>query len=182
MAPATRTAVIVPVAPAEAVVAEYRRRFDRSASWGVPAHITVLYPFAPPADVDRELIGLLASALAEATPFDCRFAECRWFGADVLWLAPDPAEEFRNLTRAVVERFPGYPPYRGEYDEVIPHLTVGESRRATADDLRAAEAEIRRRLPITARIDHALLIAGTDQPDSWHTVAELPFGTVASVS
>ena len=31
----------------------------------------------------------------------------------------------------------------------------------------------------TARIDHALLIAGTDQPSSWHTVATLPLGAAA---
>jgi hypothetical protein len=29
-------------------------------------------------------------------------------------------------------------------------------------------------LPITTRIDHARLIAGSDAPDSWRTVAEFP--------
>jgi hypothetical protein len=38
----TETAVIIPVSSAEPVVAEHRRRLDPSASWGVPAHVTVL--------------------------------------------------------------------------------------------------------------------------------------------
>jgi 2'-5' RNA ligase len=174
---ATQTAVIIPVGPAEPAVAHHRQRLDVAASWGVPAHVTVLYPFVPPTQVDDTVINRLAAVFAAASPFTCMFDRCGWFGEDVLWLAPDRDQEFRNLTTAVVERFPGYRPYGGEFDEVIPHLTVGESRRGTADDLRAAEADVSTKLPITAHIDHALLIAGTDQPDSWHTVAELPFDT-----
>lgn len=180
MVEATQTAVIVPVAAAEGVVAEHRRRLDRSARWGVPAHVTVVYPFVAPTDVDQQLISSLAAIFAASSPFDCRFTECRWFASGVLWLAPDPAEPFRGLTRAVVDRFPSHRPYGGKYGEVIPHLTVGESRLANEADLGAAEADIRTRLPITARIERALLIAGTDQPDSWRTVAELPFGTLVA--
>lgn len=173
----TQTAVIIPVGPAEAAVAGHRRRLDVAASWGVPAHVTVLYPFVPPADVDDNVINRLAAVFAAAPPFDCTFAKCGWFGEDVLWLAPDRDHEFRDLTNGVVEEFPGYTPYGGEFDDVIPHLTVGESRRGTADELRAAEADVSLKLPITARIEHALLIAGTARPNSWHTVARLPLGT-----
>ena len=176
MREATQTAVIVPVAPAEAVVAQHRRRLDRSAEWGVPAHVTVLYPFVAPADVDRGVVDRLRAIFATASPFDCRFSECRWFGTDVLWLAPERPDEFRSLTRAVVDQFPGHEPYGGEYDEVVPHLTVGESGCGTTADLRAAEADITGTLPITARIERAVLMAGTDQPGSWHTLADLPFG------
>jgi hypothetical protein len=174
---ATQSAVIVPVGPAEAVVADHRRRLDRAASWGVPAHVTVLYPFVPPVIVDAEVIDRLAAVFASVAPFVCTFDRCGWFDEDVLWLATDRDPEFRDLTNAVVDRFPDYPPYGGEFDDLVPHLTVGDSRRGTLDDLRAAEADVRTRLPITARIEHALLIAGTDQPDSWHTLAELPFDT-----
>jgi 2'-5' RNA ligase len=176
MPEATQTAVIVPVSAAEAVVAQHRQRLDVAASWGVPAHVTVLYPFVPPGQVDETVIDRLTAVFAAASPFTCTFDRCGWFGEDVLWLASDHDEEFRDLTDAVVERFPGHRPYGGQFDEVVPHLTVGESRRGTTDDLRAAAAEVSTRLPVTARIDHALLIAGTDQPDSWRTVAELPFG------
>jgi 2'-5' RNA ligase len=172
----TQTAVIVPVAAAEAVVGDHRRRLDRAAAWGVPAHVTVLFPFVPPAEVTDEVIERLAGAFVGVAPFDCVFAECRWFGDDVLWLAPDRAAKLRELTDAVVERFPGYEPYGGQFDDVVPHLTVGDVRSGTTGELRVAEADVARRLPITAHLDHALLLAGADAPGSWHTVATLPFG------
>ncbi|HEY0951504.1 2'-5' RNA ligase family protein [Nocardioides sp.] len=176
---ATHTAVIVPVPEAEPAVGEHRLRLDQAASWGVPAHVTVVFPFVPPEDVDAQVVAALGSALAAQRSFDCAFSTCGWFGEDVLWLAPEPAQRFRDLTAAVVERFPGFPPYGGAFDEVVPHLTVGESRLGTLADLRAAEAEVSRALPIATRVDHAMLIAGTDQPGSWHPVARLPLQRAA---
>ncbi len=152
---------------------------DRAASWGVPAHITILFPFVAPSDVDDAVVARLAAVFAAVSPFDCTFAECCWFGEDVVWLAPDRAQKFRELTSAVVAEFPAYLPYGGEHDDVVPHLTVGESRRGSVDELKAAEVDVISKLPFTAHIDHALLIAGTDQPNSWHTVATLPLGSSA---
>lgn len=174
MPAATQTAVIVPVPAAETAVSEHRRRLDVAAAWGVPAHVTVLFPFVPPTEVDDEVIARLAAVFSAAGPFDCTFDRCGWFGDDVLWLAPDRDQEFRDLTEQVVEQFPLYVPYGGAHDDVVPHLTVGESRRGTVDDLEAAESDLCGKLPITARIDHALLMAGSDQADSWRTVATLP--------
>jgi 2'-5' RNA ligase len=176
---AGRTAVIVPVSAAETVVAHHRLRLDVAASWGVPAHITILFPFVPPSEVDGAVVARLAAVFAAMPAFACTFAECGWFGEDVLWLAPDRDQEFRDLTRAVAAEFPDHQPYAGEHDDVVPHLTVGESRRGSVEELCAAEADVNRHLPFTAHIDHALLIAGTDQPNSWRTVAALPLGTSA---
>ena len=176
MSEATQTAVIIPVASAEGAVSEHRRRLDVAASWGVPAHVTVLYPFLPPTEVDDRVVDRLRAVFAAVTAFDCTFDRCRWFGDDVLWLAPDRDREFRELTTRVVERFPGYLPYGGEHDDVVPHLTVGESRRAAPQDLELAESDIGGKLPITAHIDHGLLMAGSDRPASWRTVATLPLG------
>jgi 2'-5' RNA ligase len=119
---------------------------------GVPAHVTVLYPFAPPNEVDDSVVSRLKAVFASAAPFDCAFDRCAWFGEDVLWLAPDRDQPFRDLTNRVAAEFLSYLPYGGEHGEVIPHLTIGESRRGTTDDLRSAEADVRRKLPIAARI------------------------------
>jgi 2'-5' RNA ligase len=124
--------------------------------------------------VDHTVLDRLLAVFAAASPVDCRFEQCGWFGEDVLWLAPEPEQAFRDLTKAVTAEFPGYPPYGGAFDDVVPHLTVAESRRGTIDELRAVEAAVVRQLPITTRVDHARLIAGTDRPGSWHTVATLP--------
>jgi hypothetical protein len=64
-----------------------------------------------------------------------------------------PRPEFRFLTEQVVERFPGHPPYGGVHDDVIRDLTVGESRVGTVGNLKVAEREISRTLPINAHID-----------------------------
>jgi hypothetical protein len=96
--PPTQTALIVAVPDLERAVAEHRRRLDVAASWGVPAHVTVLYPFVPPDAIDAELIAGLGEALASVEPFDCEFSRSQWFGEDVVWLAPDPDQPFRALT------------------------------------------------------------------------------------
>lgn len=172
--PATQTAVIVPVPSSEPLVGKHRSRLDAAAAWGVPAHVTVLYPFVSPADIDESVIGRLGRAVASVQAFDCRFDRCDWFGEEVLWLAPDPADGFQALTAAVCAAFPNYPPYGGAFDGVVPHLTVGERKCGTLDDLRAAERDVRTRLPVGAYIDHALLIAGAAAPASWRTVRRLP--------
>lgn len=60
----------------------------------------------------------------------------------------------------------------------MPHLTVGERRRGSVAELRAAEKAVSRQLPITATVNRAVLIAGTAEADSWRTVAEFPLGCV----
>lgn len=40
----TETAVIIPSDAAESADAYHRRHLDVAASWGVPAHVSVLYP------------------------------------------------------------------------------------------------------------------------------------------
>jgi 2'-5' RNA ligase len=172
----TETAIIVPVPAAEPVVGELRRQLDRAAAWGVPAHVTVLYPFVGPEQVDDGLVGRITELTRAVPAFDCTFGRCGWFGDEVLWLAPEPDRPFRDLTAAFTATFPEHPPYGGEYPEVVPHLTVGHRSSAAPAALRAAEADVTRWLPLTARIDHATLIAGNDEPGSWHTVAVLPLG------
>ena len=93
-APPTRlipqSAVLVPVSEAELVVGHRRDRLDRAAVRGVPAHVTVLYPFVPPSAITAAVIARLADAVGSVSAFGCEFATTAWFGDDVLWLAPQP--------------------------------------------------------------------------------------------
>lgn len=175
----TQTAVIVPVPAAEGVVSRHRRRLDVAASRGIPAHITVLSPFVHPTQVDRALVIRLTEAISTVGAFACAFRHSAWFGDDVLWLAPEPDEGFRALTDAVHSTFPDHPPYEGLFDEIVPHLTVGESRRGTVADLREAERAVHYGLPFAASVDHVVLMAGTDAPSSWHVIARLPLGPLS---
>ncbi|MBY8848058.1 2'-5' RNA ligase family protein [Saccharothrix longispora] len=170
---ADETAVIVPVPAADQVVGRYRRRLAHSAAWGVPAHVTVLYPFVPPHLVDPlGVVEVLGGLVEEVEAFECAFRRTAWFGEDVLWLAPEPASPFRRLTEAVWGRFPEYPPYGGAVAEAVPHLTVGSTPVADVAALRDAERELAGALPFRAEVGQVRLIAGGDRPDSWRTVAE----------
>jgi hypothetical protein len=86
MGSATQTAVLVLVPEAEPLVSRHRRQLDPAASLGVPAHVTVLYPFVDPSEVSEALIERLAAALRRTPAFDCVFETCEWFDEDVLWL------------------------------------------------------------------------------------------------
>ncbi|WP_369056236.1 2'-5' RNA ligase family protein [Kineococcus terrestris] len=175
-ATATRSAVIVPVPAAEDVVGEHRTRLDRAAGWGVPAHLTVLYPFVPPAELDQRVLDALAAAVATVEAVEVVFAGTAWFGSEVLWLAPHPEEPLRRLTGAVHEAFPDHPPYGGAFDGVQPHLTVAERALGGAGALEAAEADVRTRLPFRQRLDHVLLIVGSERPRSWRTLRRFELG------
>jgi hypothetical protein len=58
----------------------------------------------------------------------------------------------------------------------VPHLTIGERRVGSTAELTAAERSVRPHLPILARIDRAVLLAGRREHDSWRRVVELPLG------
>ncbi len=73
----------------------HRRRLDRAAGWGVPAHVTVLYPFLPPQALSGQVLATLSAVIASVRAFECTFATTAWFDQEVLWLAPEPEQPFR---------------------------------------------------------------------------------------
>jgi hypothetical protein len=174
----TESAVLVPIPAAERVVSPHRSRLDGAAALGVPAHVTVLFPFVPPAAITPAVVDALAVAVASVDAFGCEFAVASWFGEDVLYLAPRPDEPFRALTGAVCAAFPGYLPYGGAFGDTIPHLTVGERPAGGVADLRVAEAAVLPLLPVQAQVSRVWLMAGSAVSGSWHTLAELPLAPV----
>jgi hypothetical protein len=171
---ATQTALIVAVPAAEAIVGKHRDHLDVAASWGVPAHLTVLYPFIEPARAeDPGMVAAIGAAVGTIGAFSCSFRRTAWFDDDVLWLDPDPAQPFRDLTAAVWRAFPDYPPYGGAHDTVVPHLTVGERGLGGRAALVQAERELGTGLPVRTYVDRVLLIAGAEAPMSWRLLHEL---------
>ena len=168
-----QSALIVAVPEAEPAVRALREAYDPSASWGVPAHVTVLYPFLPPPRIGASVLAAVRAGVQVVPAFDLTLARTGWFGAEVLWLAPEPDGPFRALTAAVWQRFPQTPPYGGEFADVVPHLTVADRQPPAV--LRAAQDRVRPLLPISARVRSVRLIAGPPEPGgSWRTVAEFP--------
>src|SRR5690348_16462109 len=120
-----QSALIVTIPEAEKAVTLHRAQLDDAAGFGIPAHVTVLFPFIPPSELNAQVIGTLGTAISTVPRFNAAFESTGWFGTNVRWLAPKPAAAFGALTTAVAEAFPDYPPFGGQHEEVVPHLTVG---------------------------------------------------------
>jgi hypothetical protein len=129
-APSDQSALVVLVPEAEPCVAALRARYDRAARLGMPAHVTVLYPFRHPDRVSPAVTDALAALFAGIPRFGFRLAGLCGF-KDVIYLAPEPVAPFDALTRAVAARFPDTPPYGGAFADPKPHLTVAQQPPAT---------------------------------------------------
>ncbi|WP_433265577.1 2'-5' RNA ligase family protein [Micromonospora vinacea] len=170
----TQTALIVPIPEAEEAVGRFRASLDQAAGWGVPAHVTVLYPFLPPQQIDEQVLAVLRDTIGGIPRFDIALTHVGWFGDTVVWLAPQPDRPFRQLTAAVWQQFPETPPYAGAHSDVVPHLTIGHD--AAKPTLGHAAGTVSAHLPINAAIDRVRLIAGTPDVSPWRTVCEFPLG------
>ncbi len=152
------SAIIVPVAEAEPLVGKLRAQFDSSARVGVPAHITILYPFCPPDAITTAVLDDLCRAIAGIQPFEFCLATIGRFPG-VLYLTPEPATPFVRLTEAIARQFPEYPPYGGRFQTIVPHLTIADGGDAQAA---AAEAELlalmKRHGPVRSICDGVRLI------------------------
>jgi 2'-5' RNA ligase len=168
--PPSQSALIVPIPEAEPAVGDHRARFDTAASWGIPAHITVFYPFLQPSIIDTTVLSALQDIFWTVPRFTLRLTRIGWFGDKVLWLKPDPDGPVRALTAAVSKTF-GLLPYAGEHAEPTPHLTVAHDHPLTT--LRRTATEVQRHLPIPATVDRVQLIAGRPEPGrTWQTLTE----------
>lgn len=166
--------IIVPVPAAEPLVGTWRTELDSGAWLGVPAHVTVLYPFASPDSLDDEVRAAVADLARGLAPFEATFAEVGRFGDDVLFLAPEPRPLFDDLLGRAAARWPEHPPYGGAYDEVVPHLTVGDN--GDRDRFAAAVAAIEPRLPFTCTVDALEVVVGGASAGSWRRHWSFPLG------
>jgi 2'-5' RNA ligase len=122
--PSIESALVMLVPEAEILVKPFRDRYDPSAAVGVPAHITLLYPFKPPDEVSSVVLNNLRHGFARFAPFRFSLGPIRRFPAEVLYLAPEPHEPFRQLTLAIWGWYPETPPYGGKWPDIVPHLSV----------------------------------------------------------
>jgi 2'-5' RNA ligase len=173
--PAVQTASLATVGEVEPLVGHWRRRFDPSASAGVPAHLTVLAPFLDIGRVTARVEDELSTLIGARSPFTVRFEQARRFPG-VLYLAPVPDQPFRALTDEVATRWPEAPPYEGRFTEAVPHLTVAHGQApAVFDEL---EAELAGRLPASATISSVSLFVSDGH--RWRQHREFPMRGLTS--
>lgn len=175
MASPERSAIVVPVELPPTLEAIRLDHVD-NARLGVPAHVTLLFPFVPAPAIEAADLARAAAAIARTNAFEVEFREVTTFDATavkgpVVWLAPEPAAPFVALTEALVEAFPAYLPYGGIHDTVIPHLTL-----ANVDvDMPAVIAAARPGLPIRRRIEAAAVLV-EDAAGRWRIAHQLRLG------
>jgi hypothetical protein len=155
-----RTALIVPVPEAEPQVGELRLEHDSSAALGVPAHVTILFPFLATGELDEAAIADLISGFPA---FDFELDRVEQFPDGTTWLHPTPSLPFVDLTAAVCQRWPECPPYEGAFDEVIPHLTISNT-----------PIDVQLELPIAARAREVMLIEEDEPSGRWTARLHLP--------
>jgi len=152
------SAFVARIPAAEPLVGQLRSRFDATSKLGVPAHITVLFPFMAADEITSDILRQAQAALNEVPSFEFSLAGVGRFPLTA-YLCPAPSEPFVALTAALTDRFPAFPPYGGAHEGVVPHLTVAHGDHSTAAAI-AVDLENRLRVmgPVHTRCDAVTLL------------------------
>jgi 2'-5' RNA ligase len=161
------TAVAVLFPELEPLLGAWQRLYTPSGARGLPAHVTLTVPFADSSAIDERL-PVLASTFAAFAPFEAELRALARFPR-TLYVEPEPAESFVALVEALLRAFPEFPPYGGEVDEIVPHVTVAQGDDALLD---AIENELRPVLPVRARVERVWLVE--DAADGWRRHTAFP--------
>jgi len=129
------------------------------------AHITILAPFGQDHEPTSGELDEVEKFFADQPPFSFELTQVCTFPSGLRYLSPEPASAFSRLTHGLHQLFPEYPPYGGEFDLVIPHLTI-------PDDAAVGP------LPIHAHARAATLVHHED--GVFTELATFPFGTSAA--
>jgi 2'-5' RNA ligase len=148
-----------------------RRASVQDAADGVPAHLTLLYPFVEPDQLGPALRQTLAGVASRHRRFDFRLrGMARW--PDTVYVAVSPAQAFVRLQRDLQAAFPGYPIYgRDATFRFVPHVTIAEGWPASSLALRANPAW--RALPQPAHAA-AIEVIATGADGRWRLVWRIP--------
>jgi len=169
-----KSAIVIPFPEVNDVVDDWRRLLDPGQVRGIPAHVTVLFPFIRPIDLSAEVLNVLEAHFSRASTFNVVFDSTAWFEDRVVYLEPQPGHQFRTMTKQLLEAFPSCLPYGGKFADPIPHLTLGDG--APRASLLKAEVAVRDSLPIETHAKEAWLMTGGMGPNSWSLRQRFPFG------
>lgn len=161
---ATETGIVIPIPSWDGFVRRWRPIVDAEPPVGIPAHITLLYPFVPPDAVAIEIPKLEQVARTTA-PFDFELREVGWFDDEVVYVSVEPEAVFSRLTSRLVEVWPDCLPYGGAHEPPTPHLTIGVGG-ARSRMRRVADAASSR-LPDRCRAEELAVMVGRPSPPVW---------------
>ncbi|HYT52942.1 MAG TPA: 2'-5' RNA ligase family protein [Gaiellaceae bacterium] len=168
------TALVALFPELEPLLGAWRRRYTGDGPRGMPPHVTLIFPFADSAEAD-DLLEPLGRVFGGFAPFEIALRQTGRFPG-LLYFRPEPAEAFVAITEALVNAFPDFPPYAGEFAEIVPHVTV-----AQGDDevLAATERQLEAQLPVKSRVERAWLVE--DAAGGWRRHTAFPLERRKSV-
>lgn len=178
----TETVLLLAVPAAEPVVGRHRRELDLSAADGIPAHLTVVYPFKPLGEISEADHECLAQIGREHDPFQVEGTRTAWFGEQVMFVEVNAPQKVHALIVDVASAFPEHPPYSGNIPlaQIVPHLTVGAGAPVSA--LRTAARAVDDGLPFYQEVRAMELwsgppVEGRTQPAPWSLVRSYALGS-----
>jgi len=104
-----------------------RRRSVADAAEGVPAHLTLLYPFVDPERLTAATRRALRDVARRHAPFEYTLGRMATW-PDTVYVAVEPAAPFVRLQRDLQVAFPAHPIYGRDTATFtfVPHVTVAE--------------------------------------------------------
>lgn len=156
------SAVIVPLLQADRLLGPWRDRWQPAAPVGIPACVTLAYPFLTAGELGPVALEGLGAIFAAQPPLSVRLAGVgRWPG--IVYLAPEPSEPFVELAEQVQEQFPSCRPADG--GTIVPHVTALRS----LDDrlLDEAASALAAELPLDCRLSEAWLVQAAGAGHAW---------------
>jgi 2'-5' RNA ligase len=148
------TALAVPIPQIQPLVGLVRREHTPDGAEGMPAHVTLLYPFADTEVLVAARLSRVREVVGRFSRFEVELTSVGHFHqreGTILWISVEPPHPLVVLTEALVTEFPEHPAYGGKFDSIVPHLTVAVS--ADLDVLDRIGKQIALGLPIRAPIE-----------------------------
>lgn len=140
----------------------------------IPLSLTLLYPFAPPDEVEQHL-DALRSFFATLPPLEFSLVRLAEFAGAGLYLVPEPDGELRATMRALWARFPQYPPYGQPGSDPPPHASIGRFAADPDPDTLVARGE-KRLAPLlpASFVVHEATLMEMHERDRWRVRTTFP--------
>ncbi len=120
------------------MVASLRAQYDPAARLGMPAHITLMFPFVPRQELNALALGRLQDIANCFSAFDFSLASVGRFPRTA-YLEPHPASVFIELTQAVFQVFaPDRLCAQSGVHAIVPHVTAANGNAQHAELAQAA--------------------------------------------
>ena len=136
------------------------------------AHITLLCPWVCSKNVSKEL-ERVAALIGVHSEFELTCSQIQHF-PETIYLAPDDPEPILQLMTTLFNAYPAYPPYGGQHDEIIPHLTIVQPK---SNDLKQVFQQIQNSRqpprPLVSHINHVSVME-CDNHGNWVSCIDLP--------